>query len=85
MAAGIWTLTDDGEFVLDETYAAVLKEARGKAAIAGTTAIVEALEDKCPYSTYEILQALLDRCSTSDESPNEIVDSFVLEALSGDL
>lgn len=84
MTDGIWKLTEDGEFVLDEAYASELKEARVKAAMAWTNAIVDHLADKCPYTKEELLQSLLQRCGES-EAPNEIVNEFVLEALSGDL
>lgn len=84
MADGIWKMTEDGEFVLEEAYAKELKEARTKAAAAWTNTIVEHLASKCPYTTDELMEALLQRCEES-ESPNDIVNEFVLEALSGDL
>lgn len=84
MAEGIWTMTDDGEFVLDETYAEELKKIRVKAAQAWTDTVVEHLASICPYTSDELMAALLERCQDND-SPDDIVNEFVLEALSGDL
>lgn len=84
MADGMWTMTDEGEFVLEESYAAELQAARAAATLAWTNAIVDYLAQRCPYTAEELLASLLTRCQEGDE-PNAIVDEFVLEALSGDL
>ena len=81
---GMWTLTDEGEFVLEEPYATKLHEARTVATAGWIAALLEYLEQQCPYAADELKDALLARCD-EDLSPNEIVNEFVLEALSGDL
>ena len=84
MADGLWTLRDDGTFVLAEPYASQLREARLLATTAWTNAIVGYLVEHSPYTAEELASSLLER-SQEGVDPNEIVDEFVLEALSGDL
>ena len=81
---GMWTLTDEGVFVLEEPYATKLKEARTAATAAWATALIAYLFEQCPYTVEELRDSLLERCD-EEQSPNEIVDEFILEALSGDL
>lgn len=85
MADGIWTMTDEGEFELNEPYKSKLAEARLTATTAWTTAMLEYLAGQCPYTVEELKDSLLERCAEDNASPSEIVDEFVLEALSGDL
>ena len=44
---GMWTMTDDGEFILDETYAEQLQEARVTATAAWTAALIGYLAANC--------------------------------------
>ena len=68
---GMWTMTEDGEFVLMEPYASQLREARMTATAAWTAALVNYLAERSGYD--EGMSAM------------EIVEEFVLEALGGDL
>lgn len=81
---GMWTMTDDGEFVLEEPYATKLTEARNYATGAWIAALLAYLSDQCPYTADELKDSLLARCD-EDGAPSEIVNEFILEALSGDL
>ena len=81
---GMWTLTDDGEFVLEEPYATKLKEACALATEAWITALLGYLSNESPYTVDELRESLIERCS-EEQQPKEIVDEFVLEALGGDL
>lgn len=82
---GMWTLTDEGEFVLDERYAEQLMEARVRATAAWTSAMLEYLEERTDYDVEFLRDELLRRCKEEGLAATEIVDEFVLEALGGDL
>ena len=82
---GVWSMSDDGEFTLNEPYNTKLKEARYVAASAWTQSLLEYLVDECPYTIDELQIALLQRCGEEGMAPSEIVNEFVLEALIGDL
>ena len=82
---GMWTLTDDGEFVLDERYAEQLREARVRATAAWTQAMLEYLGERTDYDVEFLRDELVRRCQEEGLAATEIVDEFVLEALGGDL
>lgn len=81
-------MNDEGEFTLIEPYATMLKEAK----IAGTkgwaTGVITYLGDRVSYTYQELLDALLyhnKKMIENGSDPEEALESFVLEALSGDL
>lgn len=82
---GVWSMTDDGEFVLNEPYATMLQEARIGAARAWTDAMLGYLVEHTSYDGEFLKNELLRRNREGGMTPNEIVEEFVLEALSGDL
>jgi len=85
MADAVWKLEESGEWVLKEPYATMLQEAKIAATTSWHQGLVGYLVERCPYSAKELTDELLRR---NREHPNEVLetfDSFVLEALSGDL
>lgn len=81
---GMWTLTDEGEWVLEEPYKSLLMDVKVEATKAWTVSVIETL---CKHTEYEpefLKDELLRRCR-EDMEPTAIVDEFVLEALSNDL
>lgn len=82
---GMWTLTDEGEFILEEPYATQLREARVAATAAWTEAMLTYLAQHSDYDIEFLKDELLRRCQETGSSATEIVDEFVLEALGGDL
>ena len=82
---GMWTMTDEGEFVLLEPYKTQLIEARLTATVAWTKALVEYLAERSPYDTDMLKEELIRRCDEDGMEAAEIVDEFVLETLGGDL
>lgn len=82
---GMWTMTEDGEFVLMEPYRSQLMEARLKATVAWSNAMLEYLEEHSMYDVETLKDELLRRCNEGGMSAMEVVDEFVLEALGGDL
>ena len=85
MADGMWTMTENGEFELQEPYATWLMEARALSAKAWTEALVGYLEPKCPYTAQELADELIRRNVEREGGKVMIFEEFVLEALSGDL
>lgn len=81
---GMWTMTEDGEFVLMEPYATKLREAKTAATAGWIAALLQYLVGQCPYTADELKDSLLERCN-ENVAPSEIVNEFVLEALGGDL
>ena len=84
MADGVWTMTEEGEFELNEPYATMLAEARISATRAWTTTLLGYLAEHTCYDIEFLKDELLRRNGRSD-APTAIVEEFVLEALSGDL
>lgn len=84
MAEGIWKLNDDGSFELQQPYAELLAEARVEATNGWATALIVFLANHSPYSPEELKNALLERNERGDD-PNDTVNEFILEALTGDL
>ena len=82
---GMWTMTDEGEFVLMEPYKSQLMEARLTATAAWTSAMLNYLAEHSAYDAATLKDELLRRCQEEGMSAMEIVDEFVLEALGGDL
>ena len=82
---GMWTMTDEGEFVLMEPYKSQLMEARLTATAAWTSAMLNYLAEHSAYDAGTLKDELLRRCQEEGMSAMEIVDEFVLEALGGDL
>ena len=82
---GMWTMTDEGEFELQEPYKTQLLEARITATEAWTRALLEYLDEHSMYDLETLKQELLRRCNEEGMSAMEIVEEFVLEALGGDL
>ena len=83
--AGAWSMTEEGEFVLNEPYASKLAEAKHVATRAWTVAMMEWLSEECEYSGEELLEELVRRSQEQERPPMELVDSFVIEALEGNL
>lgn len=81
---GAWTMTDEGEFILNEPYSTKLAEAKRLATQAWLEAIMSYLSEQTPYSDEELLFEF-QRRSRTEYAPTEIVDSFVIEALEGTL
>lgn len=84
MTAGIWTLTDEGTFVLEEPYNTMLLEAKLMATKGWRDGLFGYLEERCPYTREELNQSLLAR-TEENVSAEELLNEFVLEALTGDL
>lgn len=82
---GAWTMTEDGEFVLNEPYASKLEEAKSVATFAWTAAMMEWLSDETGYNEELLLDEFVRRAKLEGRSPMEIVESFVIEALEGNL
>lgn len=82
---GMWTLTDEGEFVLDEEYAEQLQEARLIATAAWSDALIGYCAERSSYAPDFLKDELLRRCQEEGMQATDIVEEFVLEALSGDL
>ena len=82
---GVWTMTDEGEFVLMEPYSSQLQEARMTATAAWTAALVNYLAERSDYDAETLKDELIRRCNEEGMTAMEIVEEFVLEALGGDL
>ena len=85
MADGMWKLKEDGSFELQEPYATWLFEARVEATKAWAEALIAYLEPKCQYTASELRDELVKRNKERKEGKVDIFESFVIEALSGDL
>ena len=85
MADGMWTMTDDGDFELQEPYKTMLGEARASATQGWYAGLVAYLLPRCPYTEQELRNELLRRNEVREDGKVMVFEEFVLEALSGDL
>jgi hypothetical protein len=86
MAEGIWSMDEDGNFTLNPAYQKVLDEARLVASDAWFVALSEYLAEKTGYSAKDLCEELFRRIQESDRPGGmELAQSFILDALSGDL
>ena len=85
MADGMWTMSEDGEFYLEEPYRTWLEEAKVESTRGWHNALVEYLEQRSPYTAQELSAELLRRNECQDDGKVMVFEEFVLEALSGDL
>ena len=85
MIEGVWTMNDDGGFELQEPYKTYLLEAKLNATQGWREALYAYLAERCPYTRDELNAELLRRVDERECTAMELVDEFVIEALSGDL
>jgi len=85
MADGMWMMTDDGMFELQEPYRTMLQEAKIAATTSWHQGLIGYLEERSPYTAKELTDELLRRNRAHPDEILETFDSFVLEALGGDL
>ena len=78
-------MSDEGEFTLNEPYRTMLEEARVEATRGWYAGLVSYLAPRCGYSEAELRAELLRRNEEHGDSKVDIFESFVLDALSGDL
>ena len=76
-----WSMTEDGEWILNEPYATKLAEAKHVASQAWIDAICSFLHAHTGYPADELNNEFVRRAVEKDEPPMEIVDSFVIEVL----
>ena len=83
--AGMWKLTDDGTFELQEPFRTMLTEARVEATRGWTAGLIGYLEPRCNYTAQELTEELLRRNRVREDGSIAVFEEFVLEALGGDL
>ena len=79
-----WTMTEDGEWVLNEPYKTHSEKCKRLAADAFVDAACQYLSQKTGYSKYELIDALNVKSARTDNR-STIIDEFVIQALEGDL
>ena len=82
---GAWTMDDCGEFVLREPYATRLAGAKAAATAGWARSLFAYLGPMCPYTEAELAAEMERRAAEDGMTSMEILDEFVIEALSGDL
>ena len=85
MADGMWMMNEDGSFELQEPYKTMLYEARIAATTSWHQGLIGYLVERCPYTAQELTNELLRRNREHPDEVMETFESFVLEALGGDL
>lgn len=84
-AIGVWKMDDEGGWELQEPYKTYLLEAKLHATQGWRESLYAYLADKCPYTRDELNAELLRRVDERKCTAMELVDEFVIEALSGNL
>lgn len=80
-----WTMTEDGEFVLNEPYATMLAECKLEATMAFQRAAFAYIAEHTGYAEEQLAEEF-KRYAMKDDMPHiERMDQFVVRALEGDL
>jgi len=82
---GVWKMTEDGEFELQEPYATYLAEAKMMATYGWMKGLFQYLQDKCPYTEEQLMAEMERRVDEEGMTSMQILEEFVIEAVSGDL
>ena len=81
-----WSMTEDGEWILAEPYASKLTECKLGATKAWKDAVIDYMARETRYGKDELMAELLRRNEVDDKMGKvNLVDEFIIEALSGDL
>lgn len=84
--SGAWSLNEETmEFELQEPYVSKLAEGKRVATAAWTRAMMEWLADETAYESETLVTEFVRRANEQDMHPMEIVDSFIIETLEGNL
>ena len=81
---GVWTLTDEGEWVLAPHIEELKTLAMAEATNGWATALILFLASHSQYTPDELKDSLLERNERGDD-PHDTVSEFIIEALTGDL
>ena len=81
---GVWSMTEEGEFILSEPYLSQLIEVKLTATDGFNNAMFAKLAELSRYKVDELRDEWYRRVH-EDLSPMEITDEFIIEALTGDL
>lgn len=82
---GMWTMSDEGVFTLNEPYKTQLMEAKLMATKGWRDSLLDYLEPRCIYDREFLNEELLRRNGEEGMTAMQILEEFVLEALGGDL
>lgn len=86
MTTGAWTLTDEGEFILDPAYKNKLDDIKRKLRERWLDTICAEVAMATEYGKDELLSEFIRRCEReSGDLPIEIVDEFIIQALEGSI
>lgn len=84
--SGAWTMTDDGDFILDPAYEEQLTAIKRKLREQWIDTLCAELARVTTYSQEQILDEFLTRMENDrTQVAAEVVDSLILEALEGNL
>lgn len=85
MPNGAWSMNENGEFILNEPYKTHLESAKLLATKGWRDGLYDYLEGKCPYTREQLNEELLRRVRENERTSMEMLESFVIEAIDGDL
>ena len=84
--SGAWNFNEETmEFELQEPYKSKLEEAKSVATKAWTEAMMAWVADNSEYEQEELMDEFLRRAREQDMPPMSLVESFIVEALEGNL
>lgn len=80
-----WTMTDDGEWILNEPYSTMLEECKIEATKAFQSATFDYISERTDYDVPELYEMFVAYAMKSELPPMERADQFIVRALEGDL
>ena len=83
---GAWSFNEETmEFELQEPFKSKLDEGKSVATMAWMKAMMEWLSENSPYDTESLMEEFVRRSKEQDMPPMSLVESFVIEALEGNM
>lgn len=80
-----WSMTDDGEWILNEPYKTMLDECKIEATNAFNDAMFAYVSERTDYEVPELYEMFVSYAMKSELPPMERADQFIVRALEGDL
>lgn len=83
---GAWSFNEETmEFELQEPFKSKLDEGKSVATMAWMKAMMEWLSDNSGYDAESLMEEFVRRSKEQDMPPMSLVESFVIEALEGNM
>lgn len=85
MTVAPWTMTEEGEWLLNEPYASEVARIKRDVTVAFNELLFEEVSRISQYETDELRDEYVRMVQEREQYPSDLVTSFIVEAMSGQL